>query len=307
MSPLGKKLLRDLARHRAQAIAIALVVAIGTSIQVASSGLLASLSGARDGFYQEQRFAEVFASLVRAPERLAGQFARIEGVKDVQTRVRLGGLLDDPRLGEPGSVMLVSWPATGLNGVTLSAGRAPRPGHNELVIGSAFAAAHGLQPGHPLRLIARGQRLEARIVGIGDSPEFVYAIGPGELLPDYRRHALGWMEHTELAALAGLTGAFNDVSLSLHPAGDAAALEATVIDELDRLLAPYGGAGAYGRDEQLSHRFIENEFDELRVHATVVPLIFLGAAAFLLHLVLTRRVRREREIIGMLKAFGFGN
>ncbi|MGA1461966.1 MAG: FtsX-like permease family protein [Steroidobacteraceae bacterium] len=307
MSPLGKKLLRDLARHRAQAIAIALVVAIGTSIQVASSGLLASLSGARDGFYREQRFAEVFASLVRAPERLAGQLARIEGVKDVQTRVRLGGLLDDPRLGEPGSVMLVSWPATGLNGVTLSAGRAPRPGHNELVIGSAFAAAHGLQPGHPLRLIARGQRLEARIVGIGDSPEFVYAIGPGELLPDYRRHALGWMEHTELAALAGLTGAFNDVSLSLHPAGDPAALEATVIDELDRLLAPYGGAGAYGRDEQLSHRFIENEFDELRVHATVVPLIFLGAAAFLLHLVLTRRVRREREIIGMLKAFGFGN
>lgn len=307
MQPLHKKLLRDLTRHRAQAIAIALVVAIGTSIQVASAGLLASLAEARDDFYAEQRFAEVFASLVRAPERLAVTLAGIEGVKDVQVRVRLGGLLDDPRLGEPGSVMLVSWPATGLNGVTLAAGRAPRPGHNELVIGSAFAAAHGLEPGDPLRLIARGQRLETRIVGIGDSPEFVYAIGPGELLPDYRRHALGWMEHAELAALAGLTGAFNDVSLSLHPAGDPAALEAAVIDELDRLLAPYGGAGAYGRDEQLSHRFIENEFDELRVHATVVPLIFLGAAAFLLHLVLTRRVRREREIIGMLKAFGFGN
>lgn len=307
MHPLGKKLLRDLARHRAQAIAIAVVVAIGTSIQVASGGLLASLAEARDGFYRERRFAEVFTSLVRAPERLTEDLGRIPGVQQAEARVRLGGLLDDPRLGEPGSIMLVSWPSAGLNGVALSAGRAPHPGHGELVIGSAFAEAHGLQPGDPLRMVARGRRVEARIVGIGDSPEFIYAIGPGELLPDYRRHALGWMDPTELAALAGMSGAFNEVSLALHPAEDPAALEAGVIDELDRLLAPYGGAGAYGRDEQLSHRFIENEFDELRVHATVVPLIFLGAAAFLLHLVLTRRVRREREIIGMLKAFGFDN
>jgi len=303
MRTLHHKLLHDLLRHRAQFLAIAMVIAIGIAAQVASGGLLVSLQGARDDFYRRQHFADVFASLKRAPLPLVAQVAAVPGVHQVAARVRTWGLLPDPRLAGPGTALLLSWPGSGLNGVALESGRAPAAGTREVVLSSAFAQAWQLHPGDRLRIVAHGHALDAVVSGIGDSPEFVYSIAPGDLLPDYRRHTVAWMDPAELAGMAGMRGAFNDLAIGLAPG----AVEEAVIAQVDRLLAAQGGAGAYGRAEQLSNRFIENEFEELEVHATVVPLIFLGAAAFLLHLVLTRRVRREREIIGMLKAFGYAN
>jgi putative ABC transport system permease protein len=300
---LHHKLLHDLSGHRAQYLAIAIVIAIGIATQVASGGLLVSLRNARDDFYLEHRFADLFAPLKRAPDSEIAAISALPGVHFVEPRARTAGIISDSRLPEPGSVLLVSWPGDGLNAVALQAGRPPAPGSAELVVSSAFAEAWQLQPGERLRMIVEGRMIEPFIVGTGDSPEFVYSIAPGSLLPDYRRHAVAWMDHDSLAALAGLQGAFNDLTLTLEP--DAS--EGDVIAALDRRLAGFGATGAYGRDQQLSDRFIENEFEELEVHATVVPFIFLGSAAFLLHLVLTRRVRREREIIGMLKAFGYGN
>lgn len=303
MRTLHHKLFHDLASHRAQYLAIALVIAIGIAGQVASGGLLVSLQKARDDFYAGNRFADVFAQLRRAPDSAAARVADIAGVHEVQARVRAWGMIPAGRAGEAGSALVVSWPGRGLNGVTLLAGRAPAPGAGEAVISSAYADAWGLNPGDELRMVVNGRDLRVIIAGVGDSPEFVYSIAPGDLLPDYRRHTVAWMDHASLAAVAGLRGAFNDLTLTLAPG----AAEQDVIAALDRELAVFGSAGAYGREQQLSDRFIENEFDELEVHTTVVPFVFLGSAAFLLHLVLTRRIRREREIIGMLKAFGYGN
>ncbi len=304
MRTLGHKLLHDLASHRAQYLAIALVIAIGIAGQVATGGLLVSLMQARNDFYRHNRFADVFASVKRAPDSATARIVEIPGVHDLQARVRTRGIIPDGRLAEPGSALLVSWPEPdGLNIVTLQSGRAPHDRGDEIVVATAFAAAWSLHPGDRLSMVVNGRALTTTIVGVGDSPEFVYSIAPGRMLPDYRQHTVAWMNHEELAAIAGLRGAFNDLTVTLAPG----ASEREVIDALDRELARYGAAGAYGRDEQLSDRFIENEFEELEVHATIVPFVFLGSAAFLLHLVLTRRIRREREIIGMLKAFGYGN
>ena len=303
MKTLHHKLRHDLAAHRAQYLAIVLVIAIGIATQVASGGLLASLQSARDDFYLEYRFADVFAPLKRAPEAEIAGISALAGVHVAQPRIRTAGIISDPRMPEPGTALLVSWPGHGLNAVALKSGRPPAVGSMELVVSSAFAEAWQLNPGDRLRMIVNGRMIEPVIVGSGDSPEFVYSIAPGDLLPDYRRHTVAWMGNDSLAALAGMQGAFNDLTLTLEPN----ASEGDVIAALDRRLAGFGATGAYGRDQQLSDRFIENEFEELNVHATVVPFIFLGSAAFLLHLVLTRRVRREREVIGMLKAFGYDN
>jgi putative ABC transport system permease protein len=303
MRTLHHKLRHDLAAHLAQYLAIALVIAIGIAAQVASGGLLVSLQDARDDFYLGHRFADVFAPLKRAPDAEIAGVAALPGVHVAQPRIRTAGIISDPRLPETGTVLLVSWPGHGLNSVAMKSGRPPAAGSMELVVSSAFAEAWQIDPGDKLRMIVNGRMLEPVVAGSGDSPEFVYSIAPGDLLPDYRRHTVAWMDSESLAALAGMQGAFNDLTVTLEPG----ASEGDVIAALDRRLAGFGATGAYGRDQQLSDRFIENEFEELKVHATVVPFIFLGSAAFLLHLVLTRRVRREREVIGMLKAFGYDN
>jgi putative ABC transport system permease protein len=109
------------------------------------------------------------------------------------------------------------------------------------------------------------------------------------------------MSREALGPLFNMEGGFNDVSLSLAPG----ASEPGVIEHLDRLLEPYGGLGAYGREDQISNRFLTDEIAQDRVTGIFVPSIFLGVAAFLIHVVLSRLVSTQRNPIGLLKAFGF--
>jgi putative ABC transport system permease protein len=129
----------------------------------------------------------------------------------------------------------------------------------------------------------------------------MYAIPPGALFPDYERYGILWMNRKALATAFDMDGAFNDVTFSLQRG----ASERDLIDRIDLVLARYGGLGAYGREDQFSHRFITEELRGLETMATIFPVIFLGVAAFLLNVVITRLVATEREQIGTLKAFGY--
>ena len=80
-----------------------------------------------------------------------------------------------------------------------------------------------------------------------------------------------------------------------------------MLDGLSRLLAPYGGRDARGREDQSSHAMLDNEIKEQRVMGTLLPAIFLAVAAFLLHVVLSRLVATQREQIAALKALGYAN
>ena len=100
-----------------------------------------------------------------------------------------------------------------------------------------------------------------------------------------------------------MEGAFNHVTVRLTPG----ATERAVIDALDRLLEPYGGMNAHGRDEQLSNRILSQEINQWKVIGTLIPSIFLAVAAFLLNVVLNRQVATQREQIAALKALGYGN
>src|SRR5262249_40179997 len=78
-----------------------------------------------------------------------------------------------------------------------------------------------------------------------------------------------------------------------------------VMAEVDDLLAPYGGMGAYNRDEHPSAQFISNEIKQLQGNAVIAPSIFLSVAAFLLNVVMARQLATQREQIAALKAFGY--
>ena len=122
------------------------------------------------------------------------------------------------------------------------------------------------------------------IVGVALSPEYIYSIRPGEMVPDDMRFGVFWMDQQALGAAFDMEGGFNDLVIRL---ADPRA-EADVIAQLDRLLEPYGSIGAIPRAKQLSNWTIENEFAQLRSFGVAVPLIFLAVAAFVLNVALTR-------------------
>mgnify|MGYP006173736025 CR=1 FL=1 len=234
------------------------------------------------------------------------EIAAVPGVAHVQTRVASVVTLDLPDLSEPAQGRVVSIDERAgepLNDLFLIRGRTLERGSDEVIVSGAFADANGLNPGDTLRAVMNGRLRQLQIVGVALSPEYIYEIRPGDIFPDNRRFGVLWMNRRSVAAVFQMENAFNDLALRLAPEGS----EKSVIEAVDRILAPYGGFGAYGRSDQTSHRFVSNELDELRVFGTFLPAIFLGVTAFLLHLVLSRLVNVEREQIGLLKAFGYSN
>lgn len=305
MSALNRKLVRDLWRLKGQVLAVALVIASGTAMLIMSLSALSSLRVTADAYYERYGFADAFANLKRAPEQLADRIAAIPGVQAVETRVLAFSTIDVPGVAAPVTGLLISVPTDRepvLNRIALRAGRMPEPSSNdEAVIHEPFAAAHGLTLGDKVDVLLNGTKRHMRIVGIALSPEFVYAIAPGGLMPDDAHFGLLWIGRPALAAAYDLDGAFNDISLGLlrgvNPKG--------VIEHLDPILARYGGVGAIARADQMSHWFLMNEFNQLRTQATILPTVFLSVAAFLVYTVLGRFIATERREISLMKAFGY--
>ncbi|MDH3659927.1 MAG: ABC transporter permease [Alphaproteobacteria bacterium] len=307
MGPLNRKLLRDLWRLRGQVLAIALVVASGVAVLVMSLTALEALSATASAYYDRFRFADVFAGVKRAPERLARKIAAVDGVQTVETRIVQFALLDIDGFEEPVVGQLVSIPEgrqPHLNRLALRSGRLVEPGRpDEIVLSEPFADAHGFKVGDRVEALINAAKRPLEIVGTALSPEFAYSIGPGALIPDDQRFGIIWIGREALAAAYDLDGAFNDVTLSLlaHASPEA------VIDSLDPLLERYGGTGAIARKDQISNWFVNNELDQLRTMATILPTIFIAVAAFLTNMVLGRLIATERAEIGLFKAFGYSN
>ncbi len=306
LSVLDRKLVRELWQIKSQALAIAGVIAAGVALFVLMLSTQHSLELTRERYYQQNQFPDIFASLIRAPLQLETHMNAIEGVAFSRTRVVTNVALDIEGLTEPASGRLVSLPeeAPRLCGIELIEGRyldANR--ENEVLVNTRFAHANGFKPGSSVTAVINGRKRKLEIVGIASSPEFVYHMRPGELLPDDKRSGVIWMGRRSLAASLDMEGGFNDVLIKLQPQAN----RALVIEELDRLLAPYGALGAIPRAQQTSHWFLENELTQLKTMATAIPMIFLAVAAFLLNVVLSRIVAVQREEIAAIKAVGYAN
>lgn len=306
MTALTRKLLRDLWHMWGQALAIAIVIASGVATFVMSISTLDALQRTRAQVYTEYRFADVFATLKRAPERVVQRIEAIPGVREVESRVVAQVRMEvegfpDPVIGQLVSIPDHSEPE--MNALYMRKGRSPQADQPEVALSEPFANAHKLKPGDEITAIINGRRQKLRVSGIALSPEYIYSLGPGAMFPDNQHYGILWMNRKALANAYDMDGAFNDVVLKLMDRIE----PADVIDRLDRILARYGGIGAYERKDQQSHHFLSQEFLGLETMATIFPVIFLGVAAFLLNVVVTRLVNTERDQIAVLKAFGYSN
>ncbi len=307
MQVLDRKLLRDLWRMRINVIAIVLVLGCGVAILVMAVGMRGSLERTRLTYYASYKMADLAVSLVRAPANIANKLAAIPGVLAVETRVAGLALLDLPGVKEPASAHLVSLPRLGrpgVNDLSLAKGRWPDTDRaDEILVNEALATANAFQLGQELSATLHGQRHTLKIVGVANSPEFVFVTAPGEIFPQQDRFGVIWMGEEALARAYDLEGAFNNAVFRLSIDADPLAIKRAI----DGALEPYGSAGAYDRDRMPSDRFLTEELGQLATMAAFLPTFFIIIAAFLVNISLTRIIAAERSNIGLLKAFGYSD
>lgn len=307
MSPLSRKLLRDLRGMRGQAVAIMALVASGVGVFVATAATHQSLERSRLLYYERYRFADVFAPLRRAPESVVAEIAALPGVEAADGRVTGFANLSVPDFDEPITGRVQSLPEHGepaINKLIVARGQIPDSSReDDVLVNDGFAKAHKLDIGARFQAILNGKRRELRVAGVAQSPEHIYPVRPGEFLPDDQHYAILWMNARALASSMQMTAAVNDVVVRL----DGSQPAALVRDRIDRVLAPHGGLGSFGREDHDSHRFLSDDIRMLKNMATILPPIFFGVAAFLLSVVLSRIVALQRPEIGTLKALGYSN
>jgi len=134
---LDRKLLRDLRLMWSQALTIALVVASSVAGFITTFSAYDALSWSRDLYYADARFADVFATLKRAPLSLE----RLNKV-----HLRSGRMIE-----------------------------AHHSGAIEALVSEGFAIGRQLKPGDRIGALINGRREELLIVGIALSPEYIFA------------------------------------------------------------------------------------------------------------------------------------
>ena len=307
MRALDRKLLGDLVRMWAQAATIAVVLACGVASFVAMRGAYTSILTERDAFYADRRFADVFATVERAPDTTVPRIAELPGVARVHTRIVKNVLLPIEGSVMPAVGRIISLPPRGeapLCALQLRAGRMIEPGRDdEVILSESFAAARELGPGSTVDAVIEGTLRRLRVVGIAMSPEFVFAVGPGSFMNDPKRFGVLWVEHATAAAAFRMQGSFNDVVLAVEPGASPVA----VSEDVRELLRPYGVTSAHERDRQISHHVLDGELMQLSSYAVVAPATFLAVAAFLINVVLVRTLSLQRPQIATLKAVGYSN
>jgi putative ABC transport system permease protein len=303
---LTRKLLRDIRQTAGQFAAVAAVVFCGVSVFVSQRAAYVSLLLSRDTYYEQYRFADFFVHLEKAPESALRDVESIPGVLQGRGRIVKDVPLDVP--GNDGAVVgrIISMPPRRdglINDIYIVTGSYfPGAAATEVIVNHPFCAANGLRVGDTFQATMNERKETLRIVGTAYSPEYVYAIRtPQQFAPDDRNFAVIFARRKFVEDAFNMTNAFNDLSGLLRPGANVNA----VLDQAKERLKAYGVYHKYGRDLQISNHYLSQEMEGLRTSSMVTPLIFLGVAALVIHVLLRRMTELQRTQIGVLCALGF--
>lgn len=305
---LRRKMIRDMKENKGAYAACIAVIIIGLMIFTSYSVVMDNLTLAQKDFYEKQNFADGFAEIRSMPYREAEKLKSIPGIKDLQSR-----MVEDVRVLLPGRnndiyLRLVSVdPSKGdpINGVRIKKGLAQLDdGTMNIWVDSMFFEANHLALNQELEVIVQGKKVDLRVSGSGQSPEFIYAMRTSaDIYPDPQKFGIAFIPFESMQEIFSGKNAINSIVFTLQPGTSYSAVE----QELKPKLKKYGLESLFPRKDQTSHLLLTQELKGLQAMARSVPVLFLSVAGAILYIMLRRLVEQQRGQVGILKAFGYTN
>ncbi|GAB4128030.1 ABC transporter permease [Thermopirellula anaerolimosa] len=309
VSVLHRRLLRELRGGGMSVVSIVLIAAVGTGCYVAMRSAHRNLSDAKNRYYAQGRMADFWIQLKKVPTDEVARLRTLPWVTEIQPRIRFPATVDLGEGRKPISGLALSLPDTRrpvLNDVVLRMGGYFTPGRrNEVIVNHSFAEAHGLKPGSRFRLLLQGKQEEVVVVGTAMSCEFVYALGPGSIVPDRKGFGIFYLKRSFAEEVFQFEGAANELIGRLSPGGHAAVKN--VLQQIERMLDDYGVLQTTPLADYPSNNFLTQEIEGLATFGFAVPMIFLVVTALVLNVMMIRRAGQERTVVGTLKALGYSD
>ncbi|HOO77330.1 MAG TPA: FtsX-like permease family protein [bacterium] len=310
MRILDRKLLRDLASSWRLLSAVVAILAAGIASFVSMLTAYANLEKSRAAYYDACRMADFWIEVKKAPVPEVARLASLDDVARVRTRVTAAVRVVIPGADRPVGGLLMSMPeeaGAAIDDIVVRSGSYFTPGvSNQVIVSEKFADARGLGPGDTLDLIVAGRQRSLRVVGTAISPEFIYLTAPGTLMDTPGAYGVFFVKRSYAEDTLDFAGACNGVVGIFRP-GSGPGERRLALKELTARLEPYGVFSSVTRRNQFSNMMLSSEMQGLQSLATILPLLFLGVAALVLNVLLSRMAQQQRTVVGTLKALGYGN
>lgn len=302
---LWKKMIRDLKENKGAYLATIIIIVIGLMVFTSFSMVMDNLRLSQQSFYKNQNFADGFIEVQAMPPSEIEKLQDIQGINDVQGRLVKDVKVLFPNRDENVYLRLVSVdPAkkNPINGVQLKQGIPLSNKEMNILIDNKFFEANNLKLNEEIEIIADGKKRALRIIGVGRSPEFIYALRTSsDLYPSPESFGIAYIPFEVMKTLFPEREIMNNIVFTLRPGAD----YDNVKERLKPELKPYGLKSIYPRKDQTSHLLLTQELKGLEATARVLPLLFLSIAGMILYIMLKRMVEQQRGQIGILKAFGY--
>jgi putative ABC transport system permease protein len=197
MVMLFRKMRRDLMEQKGAYAACIVVIAIGLMVYASMSMVMDNLLLSRDTFYEKQNFADGFAEVQAYPYTQIQKLAQIQGIDQIQGRLIKDVRVITPDQHENVYLRLVSMDTSQssiINNVLLDEGIPLEENSLNMWVDNKYFEANGLTLNDDLTLVAEGKKKTFRVVGMGKSPEFIYAMRTtSDLFPNPQTFGIGYV------------------------------------------------------------------------------------------------------------------
>ncbi|MDD2504328.1 MAG: ABC transporter permease, partial [Clostridia bacterium] len=300
MNILFKKLARDFWQAKGQFISVLVLVIIGVMFYSGINATYRNLTNTSEKFYDDYRFGDLWISFYRAPESAEEKVKALPFIE-----LATGRVIQDVRINiseENAVIRLVSLPDTKrdiVNDVIIKSGSYfSEVQSNQCLVEEEFFKANDLQVGDDIRPIINGREVKLRVAGSVKSPEYVYTVNEGEIMPDNKRFGIVFIKKSLEQALFGYEGFINELSVTVREGTDIEQAK----DEVEDLLKNYTITGIVEQKDQASNRMLNEEIKGLESVGGFFPILFFIVAAAIIYITMGRMVENQRTQIGVMKA-----
>ncbi len=308
MKILHTKLLRDLRKQPAQLFAVGVLILLGVSLYGASYDAYKNLDASYNQYFVDQHFADLTVNGGDSGQIAAGLSSE-PGVQAVQVRTSV-----DMPVQTPGGASFlgraIGLPADGqpsVGAVTVDSGTYLSPSDpNGVLVEKHMADTEHLTLGDTVRVFYGGSWHDVTVLGTVTSAEYLWpSASRQDVLPAPHTFGVIFTPEALARSIAEGNGATAPNQVALYYTDSARADHATYDAALTAKAQELGAASAQTRADEPSNAALGEDIAGFQEMAFMFPMLFLGAAGLATYVVLTRRVGRDRQIIGMMRANGY--
>ena len=291
-------MLRDFKDHKAQFLSIFLMALIGVFAFTGISGEVVGMVDVSNSYYENTNLADGWIYGEEISDDVFSDIKSMEEIKDAQREMVVDTVANYS--SDPEITLHIVEGKQNISKFYLFKGKDFDPNDEEGIwIDKRFADGRNLDIGDKITLKFDGNKVSKTVRGIMYSPEYVYYIQEGSLLPDFSQVGFAYIPSKG----ADFDIVYNTIALDGYEELDEKDFKSALEDKL--------GQKAYvqyvDRDNNVGIKTLQDEISQHQMFSGIFPAIFVLVSLLTLVTTMSRVISAQRMQIGTLKAMGYSN